>query len=81
MVIRLNKKTKASFRVGSAREAYYNAISKFDGKTVDEFRKNCEASPPSVPGKGKLKDKVEPINGWVSWFARNKYIDLVADKK
>ena len=76
MKIKVNSKAKANFRPGSAREAYYEAICKFNGKTTEEFTAHCVKTPPSTPQKGKLKDKVEPTAGWISWFNRNGYITL-----
>jgi hypothetical protein len=76
MKIKVNTKAKANFRPNSARAAYYEAICKFNGKSVEEFTKHCTDSPPSTPQKGKYKDKPEPTAGWISWFNRNGYITL-----
>jgi len=74
--IKVNTDVKANFRKGSAREAYWEAIKKSNGKTVEHFEKACQDNPPSKPKKGKLKGKLEPTSGWLSWFVRNGYIEL-----
>lgn len=75
MNIKLTK-VKANFRPNSARALYYEAISSFNGKSVDAFAKSVAASPPSVPGRGKLKGKPEPVQGWISYFVREGYVEL-----
>jgi len=79
--IKVNPKAKAAFRLGSARAAYYAAITAANGQSVAAFTAACIANPPSMPQKGKLAGKVEPTAGWVSWFTRNGYIALVAPKQ
>lgn len=74
--IKINKDAKVNFRKGSAREAYYERMVKFNGKTVEAFAKSCAKDVPSVPGRGKLKGKPEPVSGWVSWFVRNGFVTL-----
>ena len=76
MKIKVNSKAKANFRTGSARALYYAAICEFNGRTTEEFTKECLENPPSTPAKGKLKGKPEPTAGWISWFNRNGYITL-----
>ena len=76
MKIKLNKDVKANFRKGSAREAYYQRLCSFNGRTVEAFAKSCAEDVPSTPSKGKLKGKPEPVTGWVSWFVRNGYVEL-----
>lgn len=74
--ISINKDVKVNFRKGSAREAYYNRLTQYNGKTVDAFAKSCAKDVPSVPGRGKLKGKPEPVTGWISWFVRNGFVSL-----
>ena len=74
--IKVNPKVKANFRPGSARAQYYAAIQAFNGKPVTAFAEAVAANPPSVPSRGKLKGKLEPVQGWVSYFVRNGYITL-----
>ena len=74
--IKLVKGVKANFRQGSARQLYYAAIVKHNGKGVNAFVKHCAANPPSVPNRGKLKGKQEPVTGWLSYFVRNGYITI-----
>jgi hypothetical protein len=74
--IKVNTKVKANFRANSARANYYAAICSYNGKSVNAFAKHVAANPPSVPQRGKLKGKPEPVTGWVRWFERNGYITL-----
>lgn len=76
MKIKVNKDVTPNFRPNSARAKYYERIAKFNGKTVEAFAKSCEADCPSTPARGKLKGKPEPVQGWISWFNRNGYINL-----
>lgn len=74
--IKINKDAKINFRKGSAREAYYERLAKFNGKTVEAFAKDVAANPPSMPKRGKLAGKPEPVTGWISWFVRHGYAEL-----
>lgn len=74
--IKVNPDVKANFRKGSAREAYWEAVRKHNGRTLSAFEDYCKENPPSKPKRGKLKGKLEPTSGWVSWFVRNGYIEL-----
>lgn len=74
--INVNTNVKTNFRPNSARALYYTRICKYNGKSVGAYAKSCAANPPSVPKKGKLAGKQEPISGWVSWFVRNGFITL-----
>ena len=69
-------KVTPKFRANSARSAYYDAIVKFNGKSVDSFAKAMAKSPPSYPKRGKLKGKPEPIQGWISFFTREGLIEI-----
>ena len=68
--IKISKTVKAAFRPGTARDLYFQALVAHDGKDVNTFIKNVAASPPSVPGRGKLAGKQEPVQGWLSFFIR-----------
>lgn len=67
---------KANFRAGSARALYWQVVAAHNGKSVNVLTKALTASPPSVPARGKLKGKQEPVTGWLSWFVRNGYITI-----
>ena len=69
-------KVKPNFRPNSARASYYEAIAKFNGKSVDSFAKSVAATPPSVPKRGKLEGKPEPIQGWISYFVRQGLVEI-----
>lgn len=75
MNIKLTK-VKPNFRANSARASYYEAIAKFNGKSVDSFAKSVAATPPSTPKRGKLKGKPEPIQGWISYFVRQGLVEI-----
>ena len=68
--IKISKTVKAAFRPGSARDLYFQALVAHNGKDVNEFIKAVAVSPPSVPGRGKLAGKPEPVQGWLSFFVR-----------
>ena len=74
--IKLVKGVKANFRPGSARAQYYAAITAYNGKPLSAFTAAVAANPPSMPTRGKLAGKPEPISGWVSYFVRTGYITL-----
>ena len=74
--IKIVKETKVNFRAGSARDLYWQVLAAHDGKTVDAFVKAVAANPPSVPGRGKLAGKPEPVQGWLSFFVRGAYCEI-----
>ena len=61
-----------SFRPGSARDAWYERLKKFDGKHIEAFVANCKRYPPSTPPTGMHAGHMEPINGWLSFFMGRK---------
>lgn len=67
---------KTNFRQGSARALYWAAVQAHNGKTVKQFTASVAANPPSMPKRGKLKGKQEPVTGWLSWFVRQGYITI-----
>ena len=69
-------KIKANFRPNSARAAYYEAITAFNGKSVESFAASVAKTPPSYPKRGKLKGKAEPIQGWISYFVREGLVEI-----
>lgn len=75
MKIKLTKVTP-TYRANTARAAYYDAITKFNGKSLDSFVKAMAANPPSYPKRGKLAGKQEPVQGWVGFFQREGVIEL-----
>jgi len=75
MKIKITKVTP-NFRANTARAAYYEAIVKFNGKSLDSFVKEVTANTPSYPKRGKLQGKQEPVQGWVSFFQREGLIEL-----
>ena len=74
--IKINKTVKANFRANSARAKYYEILAAHNGKSLDSFVKAVTKNPPSVPGRGKLKGKPEPVQGWVSYFIRNGFASV-----
>ena len=67
---------KPNFRAGSARALYYTAMQAHVGKPLAGFVQAVAANPPSMPTKGKLAGKAEPIKGWLSYFTRNGYFTI-----
>ena len=43
---------------------------------MDKFVKDVAANVPSVPGRGKLKGKQEPVQGWLGFFVREGYATI-----
>lgn len=76
MKIKINKTVKVNFRKDSARDLYYQRLVKFNGKSLADFIKDVEKTPPSCPKRGKLAGKPEPVAGWVSFFQRGGWIEL-----
>jgi hypothetical protein len=75
-VIRMVKGAVPKFRKDSARDLYYRTYEAHAGKTLAEAEKAIAAKVPSMPKKGKLAGKPEPVSGWTRWFVRNGYITL-----
>ena len=76
-VVQMVAGAKVNFRANSARAVYYARFAAFDGKALADLEKDVAAAPPSVPSKGKLAGKQEPFAGWVAWFHRHGYVNLV----
>lgn len=67
-VIAANPQFKGSYR--GARAAWHGAMAGFIGKPVAAFVAHATANPPSMPNKGKLANKPEPVAGWVSFLTQ-----------
>jgi hypothetical protein len=65
-VIAVNPKFKGNYR--GARAAWQGAMAGFVGKPVSAFVTHATANPPSMPTKGKLAGKPEPVAGWVTFL-------------
>lgn len=74
--INVVKQPAKPFRTNSARDLYFQRVCKYDGKTLDAFVKSVEKDVPSVPGKGKLAGKPEPVNGWLNYFRKQGLITI-----
>ena len=70
--------TTAKFRTGSARELYYTRMGEFVGKPLADFVASVASNPPSMPTKGKLSGKQEPVQVWVNLLVRNGYYNIAA---
>lgn len=57
---------KANMKYRGAREAWYNMLQQYDGKTVAEFVEAAKEKPPSLT----KKQEAEPPMGWVRFFER-----------
>lgn len=64
------------FRSESARDLYWQRIKKFNGKPLASLEKSVAESPPSMPKKGKLAGKQEPLSGWLSYFKNQGLISI-----
>lgn len=69
MVLKLLKKD-AKFR--GARDAWYKRLVEFDGKTLDEYVKDCTDNCPQLT-KNSTK---EPPMGWVGFFKRQGVLEV-----
>lgn len=76
--IKIIAQPEKAYRAESARDLYWQRIQKFDGKPLDSFKADVEKDVPSVPTKGKLKGKPEPVNGWISYFRTQGLIEIVS---
>ena len=67
-LIAVNPKFKGNYR--GARAAWQGAMAGFTGQPVSAFVKHVTAKGncPSMPTKGKLAGKPEPVAGWVSFL-------------
>ena len=77
--IKVIKQPKCAYRSGSARALYWARIAAFDGKPLTQLSANVVANPPSQPTKGKLTGKTEPLAGWVNFFVRGGYLQVVSN--
>lgn len=59
-------------KAGTARAQWLARLQAHNGKTLAAFVASVQASHPSVPTKGKLAGKLEPVGGWLSAFTGNK---------
>jgi len=67
-VIAVNPKFKGQYR--GARQAWQTAMHGFVGQPVSAFVAHVTANPPSMPTKGKLAGKPEPVAGWVTFLTQ-----------
>lgn len=67
-------------RANSARGAWLAALQQYNGKPLAAFVAHVTANHPSTPQKGKLAGKLEPVQGWVSWFTRQGVLTLTQPK-
>jgi len=83
-VIKVIKQPEKPFKAESARDAWWDRVQKFDGKSVEEFVADVTKNPPSLQPNGKFgkAGKVEPPMGWVGYFTRTELVKIeeVADK-
>lgn len=74
--IKVLNQPEKPFRSESARDLYWQRIQKFNGKTLAAFKEDVAKDVPSVPTKGKLAGKPEPVTGWISWFTQQGLISI-----
>ncbi len=75
-VIALVPGATIKFRANSARAVWYEFLTTQVGKTQAEFIENATKKVPSTPKKGKLAEKLEPPQGWLSFFERGGYCTI-----
>lgn len=63
---KLIKVLKADAKYRGAREAWYNRLKEFDGKTVDEYIEDCKKRCPQLT----KNQTAENPTGWVGFFKR-----------
>lgn len=76
-IIKVLGQPEKPYRMGSARDLYFQRIQKFNGKPLDAFKEDVAANVPSMPTKGKLAGKPEPVNGWISYFVNEGLVEIV----
>lgn len=70
MKIQLIAKNAPSYKNDSARDRWFKAVIRYEGKSVDSFLKNMGKNPPAVTKSGEA----EPPQGWLNYFVREKVI-------
>lgn len=66
--IQPNPKFKGTYR--GARATWVAAMQGFVGKPVSAFVAHVTTNTPTMPAKGKLAGKPEPVAGWVSFLTQ-----------
>lgn len=64
-------KQGAKFR--GARQAWYDELVKYDGKSKADYEKACTDKPPSLPKSGRA----EAPSGWTSYFKRTGIAEYI----
>ena len=72
MKIQLIAKNAPSYKKDSAREKWFKAVVRYEGKSVDAFLKNAEKNPPAKTKAGKG----EPPQGWLNYFVHEGVVKL-----
>lgn len=77
-VIKVIKQPEKPFKADSAREAWWDRVQKFDGKSVEAFLAGVTKNPPSLQPNGKFgkAGKVESPMGWVGYFTRSELVKI-----
>ena len=73
MRIQLVTKNVPAYKEGTARDKWFKAILRHEGKTVDTFLKNTKRNPPALNKDGEA----EAPNGWLNFFVREHVIRVV----
>ena len=83
-VINVIDAPEGPFKTGSAREAWWERIQRFNGMGLDAFAQDVTKDPPSLQPNGKFGKAggMEPPMGWVSFFVRTELVKIeeAADK-
>lgn len=70
-------KVRKDLKFRGARAAWYERLTKFDGKPLGAYVKDVTDNRPSQYGaRSKHAGQPEPVSGWVRFFIRNGYASL-----
>lgn len=62
----------------NARALWYGSMLAYVGKPIAAWQQAVTAKPPTMPQRGKLAGKPEPVSGWQHWLLGNGYFTLKA---
>jgi len=72
MKIQLVTKNAPEYTEGTARDEWFKAVIRHEGKSVDAFIKNTKRNPPILKKDGIA----EAPQGWLNYFVREQVIKL-----
>ena len=72
MKIQLIAKNAPTYKKDTARDKWFKAVRKHEGKSVDVFIKSATKNPPALKKDGKA----EAPHGWLNYFVREGVVKL-----